>query len=374
MKLRSISCVLLMVTGACAADSGSVSDEGDVAASQSELRRARGGAVFTNSNESDANHIIAFSRAADGSLSEQMAYATGGQGTGDSLGSQAALALTEDHRFLIAVDAGSNEITSFAVKGAELELVDHIASGGTRPISVTTRRGLVYVVHAGGVNNVTGFALDRHGSLEVLSDADGRLSADDVGPAQIELSPDARELVVTEKTTNKITSFAVGAHGRLSAAHSVDSAGKTPFGFEFTSRGDIVVSEAATMSASSYDVRRRDVTLIDGPISDTQMAPCWVAIDPQDQFAYVANAGSASISTYGIARNGELALLDARGGELGEGGRPLDLAFGAHGRYLYVVDRGNMSVVSFEVADDGELTPLLAAGELSAFASGLVAY
>lgn len=266
--------------------------------------------------------------------------------------------LTEDQRFLIAVDAGSNEISSFAVTGAKLELRDRVASGGVRPVSVTTRSGLVYVVHAAGVNNVAGFALDRKGRLHTLPDADRPLSAESVGPGQIALSPDAGELVVTEKSTNKIVSFRVSAFGRLGPARIIDSAGQTPFGFEFTRRGDIVVSEAGTTSASSYSVDRRGVKVISGPISDTQVAPCWVVVDAEDRFAYVANAGSASVSSYRIASSGEIALIDARAGELGEGGRPLDMGFGARGRYLYVLDRGNQSVAAFEAGPAGELAPL----------------
>jgi 6-phosphogluconolactonase len=374
MKLQSIACVLFLLVGACAADGAVPAENDDATAAQAELRIARGGAVFTVSNELEGNRVLAFARERDGALGMQAAYETGGKGSGDSLGSQAALALTEDHRFLLAVDAGSNEISSFAVDGAALELRDRVGSGGMRPISVTTRSGLVYVVNAGGTNNVAGFALDRRGRLHALPGANRPLSADSVGPAQVALSPDARSLVVTEKGTSNIDLFRVSAFGRLGPVIATAAAGKTPFGFEFTSRGDIVVSEAATTSASSYAVGRSKVVLISGPISDTQAAPCWVAVGRDDRHAYVANAGSASVSSYSIERNGEIALQDARSGELGEGGRPLDMALDNDGRHLYVLDHGNLSIASFEVARDGSLAPLFAAGELTPFASGLAAY
>ena len=374
MTLRSISCAWLVLAGACAAQDSTLEAVDTVDVASAELKVARGGAVFTISNEAEGNRVLSFARAADGSLGEQVAYPTGGMGTGDSLGSQAALALDEDHRFLVAVDAGSNELSAFAVDGAKLTLRDRVASGGVRPVSVTARNGLVYVVHAGGVNNVAGFALDRRGRLHALPGSSQPLSGDSVGPGEIALSPDARELVVTEKGTSKLDLFRVSAFGRLTAAMVASAAGQTPFGFEFTSRGDIVVSEAATTSASSYAVDRRGITPITGPISNTQAAPCWVVVGRDDRHAYVANAGSASVSTYRIARNGEIALEDARDGELGEGGRPLDMALDRGGRYLYVLDRGNQSVASFDVARDGSLEPSFAAGELTPFASGLAAY
>lgn len=374
MKMRSILCVLLSLAGACAAKQGEADDADGVGLARAELKVAREGAVFTITNEREGNRVLSFARASDGSLGEQVAYATGGMGSGDSLGSQSALALTDDHRFLLAVDAGSNELSAFAVDGAELTLRDRVPSGGMRPVSVTARRGLVYVVHAAGSNNVAGFALDGRGRLHALPGANRPLSGESVGPGQIALSPDARELVVTEKGTSKIDLFRVSAFGRLDPAIVTSAAGQTPFGFEFTGRGDIVVSEAATTSASSYAVDRRGVSLITGPISDTQAAPCWVVVGRDDRHAYVANAGSASISTYSIARNGEITLADARDGELGQGGRPLDMALDRSGRQLFVLDRGNLSIASFDVARDGSLEPSFAAGELTPFASGLAAY
>src|SRR5690348_5030631 len=124
MKAQSILCVLLSLAGVSAASEGSADGASSVGLAQADLKFARDGAVFTISNESQGNRVLAFARAADGSLGEQLAYPTGGMGTGDSLGSQSALALTDDHRFLLAVDAGSNELSAFAVDGAELTLRD----------------------------------------------------------------------------------------------------------------------------------------------------------------------------------------------------------------------------------------------------------
>lgn len=66
--------------------------------------------------------------------------------------------------------------------------------------------------------------------------------------------------------------------------------------------------------------------------------------------------------------------MDARAGELGEGGRPLDMGVGARGRFLYVLDRGDQSVASFEVGDDGALVPMFAFGELTPFATGIASF
>jgi 6-phosphogluconolactonase len=339
--------------------------------------RTRGpsGAVFTISNEAGGNRVLSFGVNADGTLSPLQAFDTQGLGSGDSLGSQGALVLSEDHRFLIAVNPGSNDVSSFAVEGANLSLRDRVSSAGVRPISVTERCGLVYVLNAGGSNNVAGFSLDRRGKLTPISGGTRALSGENPGPAQVELSPDGQLLVVAEKTANKLEVFRVNAFGRLDAAQVNSSAGMTPFGFEFTRRGTLIVSEAASASLSSYAFGQHgELEVLSGAVPDTQMAPCWVAISGDDRYAFTANAGSASISSYAIARGGQIQLTNARAGELGEGGRPLDLALGQGGRTLYALDRGHGAVVPFTLERAGALQPLTAASGLTPFASGLAAY
>ena len=234
----------------------------------------------------------------------------------------------------------------------------------------------MYVLNAGTPNNVSGFFLDFSGRLHSIPGATRPLSADQVTPAQVELTRDARALIVTEKDTNSIDTFRVSAFGRLDAPIVQASAGTTPFGFEFTHRGDhLIVSEAGSGSMSSYAVSRRSgVSLISGPVSNTQAAPCWVVVTNDDRFTYVANAGSESISSYRIDRSGAIELLDARAGEVGEGSAPIDMALDATGRHLFDLDRGNASIVSFTVLRDGSLEPLDVIDGLSPFASGMAAY
>jgi 6-phosphogluconolactonase (cycloisomerase 2 family) len=240
---------------------------------------------------------------------------------------------------------------------------------------VTARGGLVYVLNAAAPANVTGFFIDGRGKLRAIAGGSHALSADSVGPAEVALSPDARALVVTEKATSLIDTFRVSAFGRIDAPIVQASAGTTPYGFGFTHDGEIVVSEAMTASMSSYAVHaRRGVTLISGAVPDTQAAPCWVAIAPSDRYAYTANAGSASISSYAIDRKGAIALVDARAGELATGAKPLDLAIETRGRTLYALDHGNAGIASFSVQRDGGLEPLDAVDGLPAFATGLAAY
>jgi 6-phosphogluconolactonase len=97
----------------------------------------RTGMVYVMTNQTTGNGVTVFARAANGSLTEKGTFPTGGLGGGsagnpnDPLTSQGSLVLSKDHRFLFAVDAGSDELTVMAVNGDQLTVVDHIPSGAT---------------------------------------------------------------------------------------------------------------------------------------------------------------------------------------------------------------------------------------------------
>src|SRR5437773_1829476 len=72
------------------------------------------GAVYTMTNAADTNRIVVFSRGSKGELQSDHSLPTGGKGTGGGLGSQGALALGHDGKWLLAVNAGSNEVSVFS--------------------------------------------------------------------------------------------------------------------------------------------------------------------------------------------------------------------------------------------------------------------
>ena len=86
--------------------------------------------LYTISNEVAGNRILVFNRASDGTLSEAGSYETGGTGTGEGLGNQGALALSENKIFLFAVSPGSDEISFSYIRGdGSLLLLDKITDG-----------------------------------------------------------------------------------------------------------------------------------------------------------------------------------------------------------------------------------------------------
>ncbi len=106
------------------------------------------GHVYVNDNTAGTNTIGGFDQHADGSLTPLPGspFSAGGAGTGTIVGSQGSLQVTSDGTYLLAADAGSNEISVLQV-GADGSLSpvagSLVSSGGVEPISIAVHGNLV---------------------------------------------------------------------------------------------------------------------------------------------------------------------------------------------------------------------------------------
>jgi len=378
MHTLSRTVLLLAILGACSHDA--TSPDGALPRTAALARGGSDvGAVFTLSNSASGNAVIAFVRGADGTLTLAGTFATQGNGTGAGLGSQGAVALSGDGRFLFAVNAASNSITSFAVDGASLTRVSTVASGGTLPISLTTHGNLVYVLNAGGTENITGFFVSQNGGLTMLPGSSRPLSGTGVGPAEVGFDPSGSSLVVTEKNTNRIDVFAVGNNGLASAPVVNASAGQTPFGFAFNQQGVLIVSEAfgggADASAvSSYTLGTNGTLVVESAsVPTTETSACWVAVTNNGKFAYAANTGSSSLTGYRVD-HASLTILNADGKTGITGTTAIDVALSRNSQFLYTLTADSHSISAFSVRqNDGSLTPASGASGLPVGTVGLAA-
>ena len=329
----------------------------DASGAAGAVTRHGGGAVYSMTNDAVGNEVVIYHRASNGALDMVEKVSTGGLGTGAGLGSQGALILSSNKKWLFAVNAGSNDISQFAVQpGGALDLVDVESSAGSTPESIALHGRLLYVLNAGS-DSISGFRVSRIG-LSPLSGSTRPLSGNGTDPAQLEFSPAGDLLVVTEKATNLIDTYTVGHDGLPSGPQTHPSEGQTPFGFAFTRR-HLVVSEAfggapgASALSSYFAARSGDLSPISSSVPDLQTAACWVVIGGKGRFAYTTNTGSNNVSSYTIGRKGELTLLDPEAGLTGGG--PTDAALSRGGRYLYVLNSTDGTISSFRVRSDGSL-------------------
>jgi len=323
------------------------------------------GAVFVMTNSVDKNVVMAFKRAADGTLREGSQFATGGRGSGgntDPLESQGSLTLSQDHSLLFAVNAGSGEVSVFRVGRSTLSLVDKVNSGGSEPNAVAQHGSLVYVLNVGGSSNVVGFTLD-HGKLAEIPESIRFLSTNNSEAASLSFSPDGRFLVVTERSTNHIDVFAVQPDGRLSPIVLNPSAGPGAFSVTFAANDTALVSETGPSGVANGSAISSYAVLANGTLSAISTsvptfgaANCWNVTTPDGRFVYVSNAGSATISGFAIGGSGALTPLP--GTVLGAnptGATNLDIAVSSDGKFLYTLNSGNGTIGIFAIQKDGTL-------------------
>lgn len=322
--------------------------------------------VFVQTDSTSGNHVVAYHRAADGTLSPAGSYATGGLGgilagsVVDHTASQGSLTYDPWHHLLYAVNAGSNTVSVFAVHGDRLALRQVLSSGGTFPVSVAVHGNVVYVLNARSGGSLQGYRV--FGSfLAPLRGSSRALGLDPTAtpeftntPGQVAFTPDGARLIVTTKANgNDIDVFGVGSGGRLSAAPVVNSEpGTVPFAISFDLYGNLVIAESGTNALATFAISGHGTLSLLDAVGTGKAATCWVA--PAGAFLFASNAGSAAESGFTSSGGGHLTLLGATGTDPGT----VDASAAAGGRFLYVQTGGNGIVDEFSVGGTGALTEI----------------
>ena len=325
------------------------------------------GAVFVMTNDAEKNEVISFKRNADGSLTDRHTYKTGGRGSGgltDPLGSQDSLLLTQDNSFLLAVNAGSGEISVFQVSGSTLTWLGNTPCAGSEPIAVAQHDHFVYVLNAGGTSNVTGFHLTSSGILKQLPNSTAFLTTGNSGAASLTFSPDGKFLAVTEKLTNNIDVFPLQSNGTLGAIVTTASAGPGLFGVTFAPNGTAITTETGptggqnASAVSSYALNATGtLSAISASVPTLSNATCWHVVTPNGKSLYTTNPGSGSLSGFTIGSTGALTPIAGTVlATLPSGSTNLDVATSQDGKYLYTIDAGTATVTVLAVNSDGSLT------------------
>jgi 6-phosphogluconolactonase len=339
------------------------------------------GFVYTLSNQATGNMVLAYRRAADGTLTYVASYAAGGNGSGGGLGNQGAVIIGDEDEddILLAVNAGSNTVSSFKINGnGGLVLKSTVSSGGMRPVSIAQHDDIVYVLNAGGTGNISGFRLGENNRLTAIANSTKPLSSTMAGAAQVSFVRNGRVLVITEKATNKIITYTVNEWGVPGAMHSITSASPTPFGFAPGRFGNIYVSEAVGGAANASNVSSYhigwdgSITLVDGPVPTGQSAACWVVLTDNGKFIYATNTGSNTLSSYNVHQTtGNINILQSIAATSGMG--PIDADLSDNSKYLYVLNGAGHSFSVYSVGNNGSLTAVQTVTGLPASANGLAA-
>ena len=322
--------------------------------------------VFVQTDDPAGNVVVAYHRAADGTLAQARSYRTGGLGgvldgsVVDHLASQGSVALDRTHHTLYVVNAGSDSVTVFGVRGDRLTRRDVVASRGSFPVSIAVHRDLVYVLNARNGGDVQGFRATR-GTLVPVRGSHRALGLDASAtpefvntPGQVSFSPDGSRLLVTTKANgNSVDVFAVTRHGSLSRSPRVTSLpGTVPFAMSWDAWGRLVLAEAGTNTVATFRLGDHGRLHAIAAAATGQAATCWIV--RSGQRFYASNAGSATLSGYRVDRRGGLTSLGTTSTDPGT----VDATVTPDGTYLYVQAGGTGQVDAYRVRANGSLTPL----------------
>ena len=359
-KVTAVLGAAALVTAAAAAVAGPASAA--TATTHDHFHFGAHHAVFVQTDNTAGNRVVAYRRGHDGALTLVGAYNTGGLGgvlTGsvvDHLASQGSLSYDQRRGLLYAVNAGSNTVTVFAVRGVRLFRLQVVSSRGTFPVSVAVHGDLVYVLNALNGGSVQGYRV-AFGHLFPIHGSHRRLGLNPTAtpqftntPGQVAFSPDGSQLIVTTKANgNDIDVFGVRFNGGLTLHPVVNSEpGTVPFAIAFDQSGHLVIANAGTNALATFTLGSTGVVTLIDAVGAGQAATCWVA--PAGGTLFASNAGSASISGFQSSAAGQLTLLGHTATDPGT----VDAAASPDGRYLYVQTGGNGIVDEFSV-DGGTL-------------------
>jgi hypothetical protein len=328
------------------------------------------GYTYIDGNTAAANTIDGFARHADGSVTPLPGspFAAGGAGLGAGLASQGAIQATPDGRYLLAVDAGSNQVSVLRVTAGGVPVLagQPVSSGGVKPVSIAvSRAGLVYVANSGaGGSGYSGFRLHRNGRLTAIPHSTVTVP-DNAGLGDVFFNAFGDHLIGTRTGTSQIDSFVVLPGGHLVAAKGSPFTGQGlgQLGAEFSPArpSQLFVSNAhngaglGTVSAYHDGFFGHLSPIGSSPYADGQTAPCWVEISHDGKYLFTVNTGSGNISGYSINPDGSLALIGST--PIRGGGADIDLRLSPDGTTLSVDGSGN-HILSVFAVHGGTLTEL----------------
>ncbi|WP_021592555.1 beta-propeller fold lactonase family protein [Actinomadura welshii] len=385
-----------------------------------------GGHLYMQTNEI-RNYIVHYHLAPDGKLTEVERVSTGGAGSGtykpvsgqesapNAFEGANSVILTPDHRFLFTTNGGDNSVSSFAV-GADgkLTLLDAARtgnvvdgrSGSAKALTYSPSHGTLFVVHALGPDHLWLMSVDETGMLTARPEryTVNTMDKTDRVATMATLTPDEKFLVVgttfdqrpeanpdgspilwvdKNGAPHSIASnapdpdglivFPVGAYGVLGEPRFQDGGGGSPWNPQFLhQRPDHFLIGYAVGDGLAMATIGEDGSVSTGPITPIDTAGgkpselCWLAISPDDRWAFATNFGYGYVTSFRIDGNTLTVAKDpacpkvpgdgtfrALNGTVSSG--PGDNWLCPTGAYLYQLYPNASKLVGYAVRPDGAL-------------------
>lgn len=322
--------------------------------------------VYTMTNSDIGNEIIAYKLESSSKLVKIGSFETRGKGSGkkvvNPLVSQGSIAISALCNLLFAVNVESNTISVFKIiSDGTLMLITVVSSYGVRPVALSTYENILVVANKGDENtpsNIALFAFSCNGFVRASCQPNFyELSSKDAYPSSITINPDnilKTQILVSELNLSKISIFdRVGCRLNLYVVNK--SATPDPFVVLALENGIILSVEVGRGRLVSYYI---DET---GKLKSLESEPtngqgsCWMSVTPNNEYVYVSNIESGTISVFSLKPNGRVRFLRLVDSVPGGIAAPMDSSISPDGKYLYVLNGDVGSISTFKINSDGSL-------------------
>jgi DNA-binding beta-propeller fold protein YncE len=344
------------------------------------------GSVYIGVNIHGANSVVSYVRNSDGTLTFQGLYSTGGRAstgiTGLSGGGtttpittsygQGAIGIDDKRRFLFVVNPASGTISTFSIAASGLTLIGQTPSGGSNPISITTRGKYLYVLHRAGNQSLNGFEIQDSGNLTPIAGSRQSVlysffdSAVTTVANTIGLDPASQYIVVGEDF-----SFGWPNQGQLLGGQvlvfPVDSNGVpqptiTALGFG---------GWYSTFPAFAFGLDQTYLSIGAGLLHWFSIAPTGpinalvntdgfrICVAPNRLSGFFSSRDNgATVTGFTATPSGQGNLQTTTTTQLPTGSYPTDLGFSSDGKYLYALGAGSKTIYALSVGSNQSLTSI----------------
>ena len=258
--------------------------------------------VYVANNES--NNVWEFSIAPDGGLTPLGSSPSSGENT-------RSIAMDPTGRYLYAANSGSNSLGVYAIGNTgQLTLLNSVTTeSGPSTVAIDPSGHWVYVGHYASLNLLT-YSIDATTGLLTPVGTPVRAGSANQGSNVLTVDPSGRFLFSAQYQT--VSSFSIGADGRLSALQEIAS----------------------------------------GPVTGG------LTVHPGGRLLYACNSANGGVSRYSIADTGQLTFLS----QFVESGAHA-LAIDPTARFAYISHNGGQNLRAMNMLSDGSLTPLASPGD-----------
>jgi YVTN family beta-propeller protein len=277
-------------------------------------------------------------------------------------------------------------VTIFLTGSAgELTFLETLSSVGNslRGIAIAPNGRAAYIVDS-DLATITAFSIGEDGRLTALGpslETDPHATVPPTAqcepavttpispcPFGVAVSPNGRQVYVTNSESNTVSVFRVHDNGRLTPMGApVPAGGIGPRGLAISPNGErLYVVHRNTDSVSVFAVAPNGMLTLRGPAVQLQgctptpatpptpqCSPFWTSITPDGRWLYVTNFISDDAAIFAIDSDGGLTEVDRPN----LGGRPESIVMTSDMRFLYVGLIDDNVVRAFIINDDGTLQP-----------------